>query len=112
MTRFEALGLLPDKNIRCFVLTAQDTYEDKPIKKLRQTGCLPPERFVDLLEHTNIASFRLVIRHKQPELKCLVKFVCVDGNGHAHNFYAKADMRKTKRAAKLYGLPLPKLPTD
>lgn len=99
MTRFEALGLLPDKRI-----TAYSRFEDGRLHRVFVTD---PITFIDQLP-THILDYRLAIRHEQPELGHLVKITyytphknCIIAR------YFKTDKRKLKRAMKRFGLKLP-----
>lgn len=98
MTRFEALGILPDKKITVLC-------RDKESKKLKQLWKVDVVTFVDQLPPN--LSFKLVFNHENPKLGWLIKFYRL--NLRDHHFYVgylKPDKRKLKRFAKRFDLNL------
>ena len=103
MTRFEALGVLPDKSIP--LLKRYDDENDlwKVVKRIS------PERLVDQLPEE--ATYRIVLRKKQPKLGFLLKVTTKQKNG-IWRTYIRLDQRKVKRNAKRFDWKLPQVDTD
>lgn len=99
MTRFEALGLLPNKRITAYVRQSDG--------RLKQIFVTDPVRFVDELP-SSIVDIRLTIRHSQPELGHLVKITFYRPDKQTFSTgYFKTDKRKLKRMVKRFGWKLP-----
>jgi hypothetical protein len=106
LTRFEALGLLPDKpTLAIYTLSRADKAEDR--KPQRWTRKM--EEVIDCLtidQHYRgndvRLAFDLVTLRYKPTLGYLI---CV--SGPTFKFYLKADMKKCRRLAKRYGCKLP-----
>lgn len=104
MTRFEALGLLPNKRI-----TAYGTGPDGRLKEIFVTD---PVRFVDELA-SSIVDIKLVIRHGQPKLGHLVKITFYRPDRQTFSTgYFKTDKRKLKRMVKRFGWELAPIKTN
>ena len=92
MTRFEALGILPDKSIPCLKKTDAG--------KLKIALRITPERAVE--EFDDGHHFRLITRDSQPELGFLLRITRIHQEG-VYKTYVRPDQRKVKRNAKRFG---------
>ena len=99
MTRFEALGLLPNKRI-----VAYTRRDDKLLHKVFTTD---PISFIEQLPP--VISAKIAIRKDQPQLGYLIKLTMAVRDGIKVGYF-RADQRKVKKAAKNWPLTLPKFP--
>lgn len=99
MTRFEALGVLPDKAVPIIKQPEQE-------QDLWKIGWrLSPERFVDKLP--DCASFKIIRRNEQPKLGLLIKIQYVKRGKGLVKIIVRPDQRKLKRNAKRFDWKLP-----
>lgn len=109
MTRFEALGVLSDKWITGFrevwiSKQAQTDAEEKRETRLKRDHRISHEQFVDNLP--GCASFRLCCRPNQRRLGYLIRIIVPTPQG-LRKTYVKADTRKLRKNARLFGWTLP-----
>jgi hypothetical protein len=97
VTRFEALGVLPDKWVTAFQKDADGN--------LKQAWRADVIRFVDELPLSG--TFRIAFRLNQPRLGYLLKWTSFIRDGKFAVVYFRADQRKLKRCVKRYGWKLP-----
>lgn len=101
MTRFEFLGLLPNKRITAYAF-------QKNTKRLNKLWTTDPITFVDQLPQEFI-SLTFVARQSQPELGHLLKATWYSPKQrYCVSIYFKPDKRKLKRFAKRFNIKLPK----
>lgn len=98
MTRFEALGILPDKKITCL-------YIPNGSKEMRQAWKTDFVTFVNQLPPS--ATFKLIHNDNNPKLGWLIKFHFLNPRTQRFNSaYLKPDKRKLKRFAKRFDISL------
>lgn len=100
MTRFEFLGLLPNKRITAYVF-------QKNTRRLNKLWTTDPITFVDQLPPSFI-SLKIIARFSQPELGHLLKATWYSPRqGYCVSTYFKPDKRKLKRFVKRFDIKLP-----
>lgn len=104
MTRFEALGVLPDKTVP--IIRRPKDEED-----LWKIGWrLSLEAFVDKLPEN--ASYKIIYNKKQPKLGLLIKIQYLRIGKGLVVIIVRPDQRKLKRNAKRFDWKLPAVEAD